>query len=352
MRQIIYLISKGHIMTKKTLLLLFVFVSTCILNAQDVNEKPTAFVKEFIKACIANDAEKIKSMCYSDPNLSVLWSGAKLDDKQLLLEKTAIDKAEFQWFEVGDQLQLPVGKVTVNKHMVSTRRKICLVKYKPFPTPVQVVFVGKGWKVKPMWPIIAVKQLQEKQERDNQANYKVKIGNKWFDVHLDKISYIEVDGKKVPVYFSKNETQLLSRNTFSLFHSRQLKSKTYKKKKSTQILLLSGQQTRFFIEVYDEVGDARAVNAKAVATYKENYTIQNAAFSDRGVVPAKALTIAGKVRQGKEMDALLGEVHHKDFFYTFNEGKRMVHIHGHTTVQDLAIYEEYLAKIIESLKLK
>ena len=331
----------------------FLFLLTSVLvNAADINEKPTAFVKEFIKACIANDASKIKEMCYSDPNLKVLWSGAKLSPKQILVENTAIDKAEFQWFEEGDSLQLPVGKVTVNKHMVSKRRKICLVKYKAFPTPVQVVFVGKTWKVKPMWPIIAMKNLQEKQVRDNQANYKVKIGDKWYDVHLDKVSYIEVEGKKVPVYFTKNETQLLSMSKFSVLYPRQLKAKTFNKKDSAQLLLLSGQQTRFFIEIYDKAGDARSVREKAIKTYKENYTIQNAAFSDRGVVDAKEITVFGAKRQGKEMDALIGEAHHKDFFYTFNVDGRMVHIHGHTVVQDLAIYEEYLAKIIETLKLK
>lgn len=339
-------------MRSKTFTVLLFLMTTLMLNAADVNERPTAFVKSFIKACIANDAETIKKVCYSDPNLKVLWTGAKLSPKQLLVENAAIDKAEFQWFEEGDSLQLPVGKVTVNKHMVSKRRKICLVKYKGFPTPVQVVFVGKGWKVKPMWPIIAMRNLQEKQVRENQANFKVKVGNKWFDIHLDKVSFIEVEGKKVPVYFSKNETQLLSTSKFSMLYPRQLKAKVINKKASAQILLLSGQQTRFFIEIYDAAGEAVTERDKAVATYKENYTIQNAAFSDRGVVDAKELTILGAKRQGKEMDALMGEVHHKDFFYTFNADGRMVHIHGHTIIQDLAIYEEYLAKIIESLKLK
>lgn len=339
-------------MHRKTFAIFLILIMSLAANAASINEIPTAFVKSFIKACIAKDAETIKAVCYSDPNLKVLWTGLKPNAKTLALEFAAIDKAEFQWYEVGESLQLPVGKVTVNEHMVSKRRKICLVKYKNFPTPVQVVFVGKGWKVKPMWPIIAMKQLADSQERENQANFKVKVGTKWFDVHLDKVTYIEVEGKKVPVVFSKNETQLFSTSTFSLLYPRQLKAKAYNKKNSIQLLLLSGQQTRFFIEVYKTAGDAKAVLDKSVKTYKENYTIENAAFTDRGVVAAKEITCLGAKRQGKELDALVGETHHKDFFYTFNASGHLIHIHGHTIIQDLAIYEEYLAKIIESFKIK
>ena len=323
-----------------------IFILSCIAGEEE------KLVKEFIEALITRNAKEMqKRITFVDEDeAKYLWKLEKHKPHELKMLMKELKKAKVEWKKAGDLIKLHRGRIRVNQNMIDDRHKVATCRLRGYGTPIQLVKQGKTWRVNPRLLIVANRIKFRIQANKNRANYRLKVGDKYIELNEKQIKEIEINGQKVKLELTKNESQFYKTDNYSFSYHHQMQPFT-EIDGSTETITVASRVGKLncVIQYYPKNMTGTKGEEMMYNVVAEGYTkIKGEVI--KGTKKDITRNINGKAVVGKQWEVRIGNKLFQDEVYSITKDGKVIILFFHSLQSDAAVAKNFFSIIAKSLK--